>query len=117
MPTSSTDKTPLELPANLQIIRDQINTMDRHVLALHALLDLLDRPDNQRESLGELIANLLKDLSDRQAQYQVELTKLSAQMESTEKQITEEMRITHENQQKQNVKLDRILKLLNLPLD
>ncbi|MCX7567150.1 hypothetical protein OS189_12425 [Sulfitobacter sp. F26169L] len=117
MTKSSPDQTPLELPSNLQIIQNQLKTMDRHVLALHALLDLLDRPDDQRESLSEMLANLLKDLSDRQAQYQVELAKLTAQMTATENLINGMAENSEENQRQQSKKLDRILSILNAPLD
>lgn len=115
MPTSSTDKATLELPSHLQIIHDQLKTMDQHVLDLHALLDLLDRPDDQRESLSEMISNLLKNLSDRQAQYQVELAKLTVQIANMETQIKKTAQITHESQQYQHEKLDCILSILGQP--
>ena len=116
MPTSSKDQTPLELPPHLKIIQDQIKTMDKHVLDLHALLDLLNRPNDQRESLSEMIANLLTSLTDRQAQYQLELAKLTSQITNAKELIKETAQQTHENQRLQSMKLDQLLAILGQPL-
>ena len=117
MTNSSPQHTTLELPRNLQIIHDQLKATDRHVLALHALLDLLNKPDDQRESLGEMLAALLKSLAETQTHYHTQLEEMTSQIVKMQQQINAAADANREERRLQESKLDRILALLGLPID
>mgnify|MGYP001628253087 FL=1 len=117
MTNSLSQPAALELPRDLQIIHDRIKTTDSHVLALHALLDLLNKPDDQRESLGEMLASLLKSLAETQLHYQAQLEKMSSQIVEMQQQINAAADAEREQRRNLDRKLDCILTLLGMPND
>lgn len=64
MAQKSTPIVSVELQKDAKIILDQLLRTDRNVTFLHPLIDLLSLPDDQKESLGESLAQLLKDLTE-----------------------------------------------------
>lgn len=107
----------LELPPPDQIIFNQLMETQAKVLGLYPLLDLLAEPDDQKETLGERLAALLRDLTltlqTFQAQHQ-EMTKaIRDHMATTETAAQAAM----EQRDALEEKLDLILTVLNVPID
>ncbi|MCL3882672.1 hypothetical protein [Marivita sp. GX14005] len=118
---------------------DQLLQTDRNVTFLHPLMDLLSRPSDQKETLGERLAALLADLIQTLSNFQSEQATLSdAQVGLTEavnnanerseerlmqletkltKMIEAEIESSRERYDRMEKKIDRMLTLLSLPLD
>lgn len=121
------------------MIMTQLLQTDQNVTTLHPLLDLLSRPEDQKETLGERLQELLTDLIQTLSNFQTEQATLSAaqvgltqgletsgkqskeRLTELEKKMTEMIetvfRQTEERQARMEKKIDQMLKVLNLPLD
>lgn len=117
----------------------QLLQTDQNVTSLHPLLDLLSRPEDQKETLGDRLAELLTDLNQTLSNFQTEQANMSAtNLELTEAIKTSEeqsrerlsqletkltemsatmLKQTEERQARMEKKIDQMLTLLSLPLD
>ncbi|VVT29002.1 hypothetical protein RV134_350268 [Roseovarius sp. EC-HK134] len=87
MPKQSASSVPVELPEVTEIILNQLLQTDQNVTSLHPLLDLLSRPADQKETLGERLEQLLNDLIKTLSNFQTELATMSATQERLTKAI------------------------------
>jgi 3-phenylpropionate/cinnamic acid dioxygenase small subunit len=77
---------------------NQLLQTDQNVTSLHPLLDLLSRPADQKETLGERLEQLLNDLIKTLSNFQTEQATMSATqvdltkaIEKSEKQSKERL--------------------------
>lgn len=107
----------LELPASDQILFKQLMETKDKVLGLYPLLDLLAIPDDQKETLGERLAELLTNLTQTlqtfQAQHQEMTNAIRDHMAATETAA----KAAQAQIDALDKKLDLILRVLNIPVE
>lgn len=111
--TSPAIPQPLVLPKPEQILLNEVTDVHRSVKKLFALLDLLDRPEGQREDLG---GRLMSILADTREQLQILVERLNVLMEP-ESGIMAELGRLREAQARTERMVGEILALLNEPVD
>jgi len=139
LPKQSAPSVPVQLPREAAILMTQLLQTDQNVTSLHPLLDLLSRPEEQKETLGERLEQLLTDLIQTLSNFQTAQVTMSdtqerltqaietSEEESKERlnQLEKELSEMIENllgqveerQARMEKKIDRILTMLLLPLD
>ncbi|PVA05250.1 hypothetical protein DC363_16260 [Thalassorhabdomicrobium marinisediminis] len=108
---------PLDLPEPSKVIFDQLLQTHKKVEGLYPLIDLLTRPDDQREALGERLASLLRELIETQQTYQAqhaEMTKAFTELSRQTETLTNTMQDRLVRQEK---KMSQLMKMLGHPID
>jgi len=107
----------LDLPEPSKVIFDQLLQTHKKVEGLYPLIDLLTRPDDQREALGERLASLLRELIETQQTYQAQHAEM-AEAFSELCQKTEALTNTMQDRLvRQEKKMSQLMKMLGHPID
>jgi len=107
----------LELPEPLQLIYKQLKQTDHNVMGLYPLIDLLKRPDDQTETLGERLAQLLTDLTETLQYYQAQQALMTQAFQDLQNKVEKSDKQTRKTLNRQEQKLDQLLLLLGQPVD
>ncbi|MFA8384167.1 MAG: hypothetical protein ACEPO2_00970 [Pelagibaca sp.] len=99
------------------MILAQLLRTDKNVTFLHPLIDLLNLPEDQREALGDRLAQLLADLNGTLRHHQEQQREMIDQLTGVSERMTTQMAAIKEQQAQQTLQMNQILKILGQPLD
>ena len=116
MTTPSEQQLLLELPEPSQILYDELLRTHKAVMGLYPLIDLLKRPDDEKESLGERLALLLTELTQTLSNFQSQQAAMTKALELSIEAAETAAKTSLERQIGLEKKIDLILGVLNLPL-
>lgn len=116
MTKPSPQRKTLELPEDIQILYKQLMLTDQHVMGLYPLIDLLKRPDDQTETLGERLAQLLTDLTETLQHYQTQQNLMIKALKSLQSEIETSNKATQAKLARQEQKLDQLISILGQPV-
>lgn len=117
MTKPSQQQKPLELPEDMQIIYKQLVQTDHNVMGLYPLIDLLKRPDDQTETLGERLAQLLTDLTATLQYYQTQQDLMTQALKELQRKVETSNDQIQERLLRQEQKLDQLIAILGQPVE
>ncbi len=117
MTTPSDPQLPLELPHPSQVIYNQLVATHEMVVGLYPLIDLLNKPDDQKLSLTDRVALLLTELTQTLSSFQDQQAKMTAALDLSIEAAETAAKTSLERQIGLEKKIDRILGVLSIPLD
>ena len=117
MTTPSDQQLPLVLPQASQIIYDQLVATHEGVMGLYPLIDLLNRPDDQKLSLTDRVALLLTELTQTLSSFQAQQVAMTTALEASIEAAETEANTSLERQTGLEEKIDLILGVLNIRLN
>ncbi|MFC0281001.1 hypothetical protein ACFOHK_03740 [Falsigemmobacter intermedius] len=115
--TSTTHPTPLQLPEPQEVLLSKMERVDQNVRHLHPLLDLLNTPEDGKESLGDRLANILLGVKDALERNSTEMAELKEVVRSLISDLEQEVAEITNRTRRMEQQVAQICKVLNVKLD
>jgi hypothetical protein len=106
----------VKLETDAKIILEQLLRTDKNVTFLHPLIDLLSLPEDQRETLGDRLAQLLTDLNETLKHHHDQQKDMTLQLTRLGDIQMKEIAAAQEWRAQQAKQMGQILKILGQPL-